>query len=131
MSGRASTHLPRTFEPNYSQISVEAVADVEDCHSISVDSLESDCERMRLHASPESAESNSCSCPRQALETQSGKDLPDIPESPTSSQKSGVFVVGSQLPSKTQSITSGLKVKYLEQSSVKMINRSLTLHPDH
>ena len=60
---RASTPLPRSFQPNFrvqldvSNSSAEAVADQEVYFDISADSLETNCKRKRLDSTFESLES--------------------------------------------------------------------------
>ena len=123
---RASTPLPRDSQVNPRIIieiphsSAEATADDEEYLDLSLDSLETDCKRMKLSDSYTSFESvESGEYPHS---TDSEEALADSPESPDEQEKgednsslnSGVFVVEGQYTHSSKSVTSTNVADYLE-----------------
>ena len=116
---RASTPLPRCEIPNYRVIlevprsPAEATVDEEEYFDLSLDSLESDCKRLKLNISYESI--NSAASPDQdlALENLRIDGPADSPESPDQSLNSDVFLV--EQTSGNESPTSSRILEYLEQ----------------
>ena len=113
---RASTPLPRA-NTEYPRIiveilnsSAEATADEEEFLDLSLDSLESECKRMKLSTSIETVESG------QYPQSESPEELvmADSPESPDESLSSDIFVVETSANDK-ESITSSKVAEYLEK----------------
>ena len=124
---RASTPLPRVTQVNPRIIieiphsPAEATADDEDYLDLSLDSLETDCKRLKLSNSYTSFESmESGEYPHS---TDSEETPADSPESPDEREKgedncslnSGVFVVKGHYGHSSKSVTSTSVADYLEQ----------------
>ena len=123
---RASTPLPRDSQVNPRIIieiphsSAEATADDEEYLDLSLDSLETDCKRMKLSDSYTSFESVES---REYPHSTDSEEAPaDSPESPDEQEKgednnslnSGVFVVEGHYAHSSKSVTSANVADYLE-----------------
>ena len=126
MIERASTPLPRDTFPiirvtlEISHSSVEDNADHENPNS-SLDSLDTDCKRLKLSNSFETVESREYS---NSTENYGVGEIVERPESPDEQLEecdsmdittSGVFIVEGQKRTSTQSVTSAVIADYLEQ----------------
>ena len=97
---RASNALPRYEFPNsrvvleIPQSPAEATVREEEYFDLTLDSLESDCKRMKLSLSYASIESVELSETEEMSEEFHDEEPPDSPESPDESLRSEIFVVG-------------------------------------
>ena len=124
---RASTPLPRDSQVNPRIIieiphsSAEATADDEEYLDLSLDSLETDCKRMKLSDSYTSFESvESGEYPHSTDSEEAPADSPESPDEQekgedNSSVKYGVFVVEGHYAHSSKSVTSTTVADYLEQ----------------
>ena len=124
---RTSTPVPKNYQENYriilemSQSSTGALADEEEYFDISADSLESNCKRMKLDSSleslsPENRHNSSVESLHSAMieSPESPDELGNSNES-DADDNSGVSIVESHKPPSAESITSTVKVDFLEQ----------------
>ena len=118
-SERASTPLPRCEIPKYrvvlevSHAPAEATVDDEEYFDLSMESLESDCKRLKLNLSYESIDSVDKPSSGLALEEPQKEAPADSSESPDESLNSEVFIVEQTVHE--ESTTSARILECLEQ----------------
>ena len=118
-SERASTPLPRCESLNYRvvlevpQSPAEATVDDEEYFDLLLESLESDCKRLRLNLSYESIDSAVLPNSELVPEVPQKEGPADSPESPDESLNSEVFIV--EQSNSEESTTSTRILEYLEQ----------------
>ena len=118
---RSSTPLPRDSEKNPKIVieilnsSAEAEADEEEFLDLSLNSLETECKRMKLSESYTSFETVESG---QYAQSESEEEIiADSPESPDPSLNSDVFVVEKPHEEETSSMTSSKVAEYIRQAT--------------
>ena len=117
---RSSTPLPKD-NGKYPRIveeilnsSAEATADAEEFLDLSLNSLETECKRMKLSESYSSCETVKSG---QYPQSESEEEIADSPESPDPSLNSDVFVVEKPCEEETSSMTSSKVVEFIRQAT--------------
>ena len=117
---RSSTPLPKD-NGKYPRIvveilnsSAEATADEEEFLDLSLNSLETECKRMKLSESYTSFETVESG---QYPQSESEEEIADTPESPDPSLNSDVFVVEKPCEEETSSMTSCKVVEFIRQAT--------------
>ena len=140
-SERASTPLPKDMFPNLrvtlgiSNSSVEASADYEEDLNSSLDSLETNCKRLRLSNRFVSVESGEYPSSTESCED---GEIVESPESPDEEieetctddlTNSEIFIVESHKPPSPRSVTSDTVAEYLEQIAREDSNSYFVTRP--